>query len=351
MSEHPTVHAARGAQPEGANTADGLAHSSVAGSAADDQRIVAPVGVEHRESVDSGVSDRLAASDRHIDCADSRTAGQVTDHIVEHDIDGDSASASGFVSHASTESRRGRILTALRWAWPNTLPVLTGYLFLGITYGVLMTTHGFPFWLPIVTALVIYTGSMEFLLVGILSSSFNPLSALLTAVVVGARHLFYGIAMLGKYRNMGWKKPYLIFTTSDETFSVNYSARIPRDRHVDRGWFYFWVSFLDQMYWVVGSAAGAVFGSLITVDISGLDFVMTAMFMVIFLQQWFQDGTSLRHVLADHVCELIGVVGSLSALLVFGPERFIIPAMAIILVLLLAIRRPLERGMKPKEQQ
>ena len=112
MSEHPTVHAARDAQPEGANTADGLARSSVAGSAADDQRIVAPVGVEHRESVDSGVSDRLAASDRHIDCADSRTAGQVTDHIVGHDIDGDSASASGFVSHASTESRRDRILTA-----------------------------------------------------------------------------------------------------------------------------------------------------------------------------------------------------------------------------------------------
>ena len=116
MSEHPAVDADRGAQAEGADTADGLAHSAVAGSAADDQRIVAPVGVEHRESVDSGVADRLAASDRHIDCADSRTAGQVTDHIGEHDIDGDSASASGFVSYASTESRRDRILAALRWA-------------------------------------------------------------------------------------------------------------------------------------------------------------------------------------------------------------------------------------------
>ena len=351
MSEHPTVHAARGAQPEGANTADGLVHSAIAGSADDERKAVDSTGVEHGGIMDCAVADRDVVSGHPGGYSADPAAGQVTDHIVEHDIDGDSASASGFVSYASTESRRDRILTALRWTWPNTLPVLTGYLFLGITYGVLMTTHGFPFWLPIVTALVIYTGSMEFLLVGILSSSFNPLSALLTAVVVGARHLFYGIAMLGKYRNMGWKKPYLIFTTSDETFSVNYSARIPRDRHVDRGWFYFWVSFLDQMYWVVGSAAGAVFGSLITVDISGLDFVMTAMFMVIFLQQWFQDGTSLRHVLTDHVCELIGVVGSLAALLVFGPERFIIPAMAIILVLLLAIRHPLERGMKPKKQQ
>ncbi|MFR0590033.1 AzlC family ABC transporter permease [Bifidobacterium thermophilum] len=351
MSEHPTVDAARDAQPESANTADGLAHSAIAGSADDERKAVDSTGVGHGGIMDCAVADRDVVSGHPDGYSADPVAVQVTDHIVEHDIDGDSASASRFVSHASTRSRRDRILTALRWAWPNTLPVLTGYLFLGITYGVLMTTHGFPFWLPIVTALVIYTGSMEFLLVGILSSSFNPLSAFLTAVVVGARHLFYGIAMLGKYRNMGWKKPYLIFTTSDETFSVNYSARIPRDRHVDRGWFYFWVSFLDQMYWVVGSAAGAVFGSLITVDISGLDFVMTAMFMVIFLQRWFQDGTSLRHVLTDHVCELIGVVGSLAALLVFGPERFIIPAMAIILVLLLAIRRPLERGMKPKEQQ
>lgn len=244
---------------------------------------------------------------------------------------------------ALSESRRNTIFTALRWALPNTLPVLTGYLFLGLTYGVLMTTHGFPFWLPMVTALVIYTGSMEFLLVGILSSSFNPLSAFLTAVVVGARHLFYGIAMLGRYRNMGWKKAYLIFATSDETFSVNYSARIPPDRHVDRGWFYFWVSLLDQMYWVIGSAAGGLFGSLITVDVRGLDFVMTAMFMVIFLQQWFQDGTSLRHMMTDHICELIGVLGSLAALLVLGPDRFMIPAMIIILVSLLAIRRPLER--------
>lgn len=249
------------------------------------------------------------------------------------------------------ESRRGTILTALRWAWPNTLPILTGYLFLGITYGVLMTTHGFPFWLPIVTALVVYTGSMEFLLVGILSSSFNPLSAFLTAVVVGARHLFYGISMLGKYRNMGWKKAYLIYTTSDGTFSVNYSAHIPQDQHVDRGWFYFWVSFLDQMYWVAGSAIGGTFGSLITVDVRGLDFVMTAMFMVIFLQQWLQDGTSLQHMAVDHVCELIGVVGSLAALLVFGPERFMIPAMTIILVSLLAIRRPLERSSKPEGEQ
>lgn len=134
--------------------------------------------------------------------------------------------------------------SALRFAFPKTIPVLTGYVFLGITYGILMTMNGFPVWLPILTALVIYTGSMEFLLTDILLSSFNPLSAMATAFMVGARHLFYGISMLSKYRNMGWKKFYLIYTTSDETFSVNYSMDVPEN--IDRGWTYFWVSFLDQ---------------------------------------------------------------------------------------------------------
>lgn len=129
------------------------------------------------------------------------------------------------------------IQKAFKFAFPRTLPVLTGYVFLGITYGMLMSTQGFPVWLPTVTAFVIYTGSMEFLMVSILASSFHPLSAFATAIMVGARHLFYGISMLSKYRNMGWKKFYLIYTTSDETFSVNYSAVIPDT--IDRGWFYF----------------------------------------------------------------------------------------------------------------
>lgn len=237
--------------------------------------------------------------------------------------------------------------SALRFAFPKTIPVLTGYVFLGITYGILMTMNGFPVWLPILTALVIYTGSMEFLLTDILLSSFNPLSAMATAFMVGARHLFYGISMLSKYRNMGWKKFYLIYTTSDETFSVNYSMDVPEN--IDRGWTYFWVSFLDQMYWVAGAAIGAVFGSFITIDLDGLDFVMTAMFIVIFLGQWEKDGKRLKAVLIDHVPEFIGIFGSIAALMVFGPDRFIIPAMVIILVLLLAFRKPLEKNMNKKE--
>ncbi|MEE3419550.1 MAG: AzlC family ABC transporter permease [Lachnospiraceae bacterium] len=230
---------------------------------------------------------------------------------------------------------------ALKAAFPLTLPVLTGYVFLGITYGMLMVTQGFPMWLPTVTALIIYTGSMEFLMVSILASSFHPASAFATAIMVGARHLFYGISMLGKYRRMGWKKFYLIYTTSDETFSINYSVEVPDN--VDRSWFYFWVSFLDQMYWVAGATIGALFGSLITVDMRGLDFVMTAMFMVIFLQQWMKDGTNRRTVFRDHSSEIIGVAGSAICRLIFGPDHFMIPSMIVILLCLLALRKPLER--------
>ncbi len=227
-------------------------------------------------------------------------------------------------------------LAALRAAFPLTLPVCAAYVFLGMTYGMLMVTAGFPAWLPVLTALVVYTGSLEFLLVDILASPFNPVSTLVTAVVVGARHLFYGISMLGRYRGVGAKKPYLIYTTSDETFSVNYAAQIPEG--IDHGWYYFWVSLLDQMYWVAGAGIGALCGSLITVDLTGLDFVMTAMFAVILLQQCFADGTRVRGWAGDHISELVGVLGSAGCLAFFGPDHFIVPSMVVILTALLAAR-------------
>lgn len=227
-------------------------------------------------------------------------------------------------------------MAALHAAFPQTLPVLTGYVFLGITYGMLMVTAGFPTWLPVLTALLVYTGSLEFLLVDILRAPFNPVSTLVTALMVGARHLFYGLSMLGKYHGMGAKKPYLIYATSDETFSVNYSAHVPEG--VDRGWLYFWVSLLDQAYWVAGSALGALCGSLITVDLTGLDFVMTAMFAVIFFQQWAADGRRAGSLVGNHLSEFVGVLGSLTCLLVFGPNNFIVPSMVVILVALLLMR-------------
>jgi 4-azaleucine resistance transporter AzlC len=265
-------------------------------------------------------------------------------------------------------------LAAIQAAFPMTIPVMAGYIFLGISYGVLSRTNGFPIWLPVVTALIIYTGSMEFLMVSILASAFHPMAAFVTALMVGSRHLFYGLSMLHKYHGTGRKKFYLIYTTSDETFAVNYTAKLPA--HVDKGWFYFWVSFLDQIYWVFGAFMGAVIGGLIPFETKGLDFVMTAMFLTIFIGQWVSDSKSsdsksssrtnsresneshskyqpsvISSYLRKHLPEIIGVIGSLLSLVVFGPEKFILPAMGIILLSLILARPILDDPPTPQNRK
>ena len=145
--------------------------------------------------------------------------------------------------------------------------------------------------------------------------------------------------MLGKYENVGWKKFYLIFGMCDESFSINYSARIPEN--VDRGWFMFFVTLLNQLYWVSGSTLGGLLGSLIHFSTEGLEFVMTAMFVVIFLEQWLKD--------RNHSSELIGLGISVVCLVIFGPDNFIIPAMAAILAVLTLLRKQMETEGKPQE--
>ncbi len=241
----------------------------------------------------------------------------------------------------ASNGARGARIRALRAAFPLTIPVLAGYVFLGITYGLLMVSNGFPLWLPVLTAGLIYTGSLEFLLVQILTSAFNPLSAFVTALMVGSRHIFYGIAMLGRYRDAGRRKPYLIFATTDETFAVNYAATIPPD--VDHAMFYTAVSALDQAYWMTGCLIGAVCGSWLVIDTTGLDFVMTTMFMAILLNQWLVDSQAARRAgiygfLRSHISEIVGVACSLACLLVFGPDDFIVPSLALILLVLTVFR-------------
>lgn len=224
--------------------------------------------------------------------------------------------------------------TALRAAFPRTIPILTGFGFLGVTYGVLMKVSGFPFWYPLVISLTVFAGSMQFVAVTLLLGTFSPLSALALTLMLGARHLFYGIAMLERYRGTGWKKPFLIFGLCDETFSVNCGAQLPEG--VDKGWFYFFVTLLDYGYWVAASALGGVFGSFISFDIRGLDFVMTAMFVVIWLEQWLGE--------KDHISSLLGLALPLLCLVVFGADSFIIPAMLAILLALTLLRGRLEKG-------
>lgn len=155
---------------------------------------------------------------------------------------------------------------------------------LALSYGVLMGTRGFSFLWPMCMSAFIFTGSMEFVTVNLLVSAFNPFVTFMLAVMLGTRHLFYGISMLGRFKNMGAKKPYLIFSLCDETFAIDNGTIIAAD--VDRGWFYFFVGLLNQSSWVAGATLGGLLGERITFNTSGLDFIMTAMFAVIFVDQW-----------------------------------------------------------------
>lgn len=226
---------------------------------------------------------------------------------------------------------------ALKAAFPYTIPIFAGFWFLGMAYGIYMNVSGFSFWYPMVMSLTIFAGSVEFVAVNLLLGAFNPLQALAMTLMINARHLFYGISMLDRFRGTGWKKFYLIFGMCDESFSINYTARIPEE--VDRGWFMFFVTLLNHFYWFFGATLGGIFGSLIHFDTEGLDFVMTAMFVVIFLEQWLKE--------KDHTSSLIGLALSLICLIAFGADNFIIPAMLAILILLTVIRRPLETRVSP----
>lgn len=237
------------------------------------------------------------------------------------------------------QPKRQILSKALCCAFPRTLPILAGFLFLGATYGVYMNVSGFSFWYPLAMSIVIYGGSLEFLAVSMLLAPYAPVQVFLTALLVQARHLFYGIAMLDKYKGLGWKKPYLIFGLCDETFSVNCTAEIPPE--VDLGWFYFFVTLLDQLYWVGGATLGGLLGSLISFNTEGLDFVMTAMFVVIFLEQWRKE--------PHHVSQWVGLAASVACLLIFGADNFLIPTMVCILAALTALRRPIEHRTEVKD--
>ena len=228
--------------------------------------------------------------------------------------------------------KRSEIRRAFRAAFPHTIPIFAGFWFLALTYGIYMNVSGFSFIYPMLMSITIFAGSIEFVTVNLLLGAFNPIQAFAMALMINARHLFYGISMLEKYRGYGWRSFYLIFGMCDESFSINYTAVIPKD--VDKGWFMFFVTALNHFYWFSGSTLGGIFGSLIHFDTKGLDFVMTAMFVVIFLEQWLKE--------KNHTSSLLGLALSLICLIAFGADNFIIPGMLAILILLTVIRRPLE---------
>ena len=231
------------------------------------------------------------------------------------------------------QNKRKVLKKALYAAFPNTIPILAGFLFLGMTYGIYMNVSGFSFWYPCLMSLTIFAGSVEFVAVNLLLGAFHPIQALAMTLMLNARHLFYGISMLDRFRGLGLKKIYLIFGMCDETFSINYTAEIPPD--VDRGWFMFFVTLLNHLYWFAGATLGGIFGSFITFNTEGLDFVMTAMFVVIFLEQWLKE--------KRHESSLLGIGLSVLSLIAFGADGFLIPAMLSILAVLTLLRKPLEK--------
>lgn len=235
---------------------------------------------------------------------------------------------------------RAPVWRAFRAAAPQTLPVFAGYLVLGLGYGIYVQSLGLPVWLPPLMGTVVYGGSLEFVLASLLLGSFAPVSAFLMALMIQARHLFYGLTMLQRYRGYGLRSAYMIFAMSDETFSITCSAEPPEG--VDRGWFMFFITLLDQCYWVASAGLGAVVGSVLPFSTEGVDFVMTAMFTVIFLNQWEKD--------RQHYSALIGLAAPLACLVFFGSGSFLLPSMGCILILLLALRKPIEKAEGPAEE-
>ena len=215
----------------------------------------------------------------------------------------------------------------LGYAFPKTVPVLAGYLVLGAAYGMLMAGNGYgPFW-SVLISVVVYAGSLQYLGVSLLVSGVNPLYGFVLSFMLNARHLFYGISMLDKYKNVKKFKPYLIFVLTDETFSVLCGEVTPSE--LDRDQVYFWIAFLDHCYWVLGTWLGAMLGNTLTFNTAGMDFALTALFVVIFVGQWSEK--------SGRKPAILGVGAAVLCLLLFGEDQFIIPAMAVMLAVLFLV--------------
>ena len=220
---------------------------------------------------------------------------------------------------------------ALRAAFPVTVPVMTGFLCLGLACGVLMQTKGYgPLWSVLMSA-VAFGGSMQFVAITLLTTVFDPLQAFLLSVMVNARHIFYGLSLLEKYRGLGRVRGFLIYTLCDETFSLVSSLEPPE--HVERRDFYFWISLLDYSYWIIGTALGGLVGGFVPFDTTGMDFALTALFVVLFLEQWYHR--------ENRPAGVMGILCAAAALALFGPDNLVIPAMFLILLVLLGGRKRL----------
>ena len=217
----------------------------------------------------------------------------------------------------------------LRTAFLDTVPVMTGYVFLGFGFGILMQQNGFGVLWAAAMSLFIYAGSMQYVAISLLTSGASLVTAAMTAFVVNARHLFYGISMVDAYKGMGKKKPYLIFGLTDETYSLVSQLQIPED--VSPKGYCFLVTLFDHFYWVSGTVLGSLAGSLLPINYEGVDFALTALFVTIFVEQWLSS--------KKHGPAIVGVVATVISLVIFGTDVFLIPSMIIIAICLIMMRK------------
>ena len=215
------------------------------------------------------------------------------------------------------------------FAFKQSIPVMLGYIFLGIAFGLLLQNAGYSFIWAFLASAVIYAGSMQFVLVSLLTAGAGLLYTAVMTLFINGRHIFYGLSFVEKYKKMGKAYPYMVFSLTDETYSVLCGTKIPEGMEESK--VFFWVSLMDQCYWVLGSVIGALAGSYITFDSTGIDFSMTALFVVIVVEQW-QERKS-------HFPALLGAASGIVWLIALGPDRFILPALCTCMAILLLARK------------
>lgn len=215
------------------------------------------------------------------------------------------------------------------FAFKQSIPVMLGYIFLGIAFGLLLQNAGYSFVWAFLASVVIYAGSMQFVLVSLLTAGAGLIYTAVMTLFINGRHIFYGLSFVEKYKKMGKAYPYMVFSLTDETYSVLCGTKVPESMEESK--VFFWVSLFDQCYWILGSVIGALAGSYITFDSTGIDFSMTALFVVIVVEQWQEQ--------KSHFPALLGAACGIVWLLVLGPDRFILPALCSCMAVLLLTRR------------
>ncbi len=223
---------------------------------------------------------------------------------------------------------------ALLATFKDTIPVLTGYLFLGSGFGILLSESGYGIGWAFFMSLFMFAGSGQYLAVSLLSTHASLISTAIATLLVNARHIFYGISLIDTYKDAGRKKPYMIFALTDETYSLVTQNQPPEG--ISRNRYCFLVSFFDHCYWIAGCVIGNIAGSTLPISFEGVEFVLTALFVTMFVEQWLSN--------KDHRPAIIGVASTTVCLLLFGSELFLIPSMVLIALFLTISKKTARRA-------